>query len=81
MAQHKKGMISLPVIVFLVVGFIAFVTCFAPLISSTITSAPESDPNALGLLPLIVPAVFAMFIIVAFMWATGRKPPGAWGGD
>ena len=76
--MKTKGQLSLAAIISLAIGFIVLTSVFAPMIATVILNNPPSDPNANSLMMFLIPAMFGMIIVVAFMYATGRKPPGLW---
>lgn len=71
--------LSLAAIISIVIGFILLSTTIGPAIIHITSTAPIQDPNTNALFLFLVPAMFGMLIVTAFMYATNRKPSGLWG--
>lgn len=70
--------LSLAAIISIVVGFIVLTTTIGPAIIHITSTAPIQDPNTNTFFMFLVPAMFGMLIVAAFMYATNRQPPGKW---
>lgn len=77
----KHSFINFEVMISFVIIFIIFIGGFYAIIKQNADQINSIDPLAGSLAEFIPYAIVLMIIVAVLLYAVGRKPPGAWGGE